>query len=260
MKITVETIKNLKNENAKMELIFNQFVIYGKKCSVYFADKHSMTTSYCRDYIASGLYDLLLKRIDYLKNNNENNYDNDTIIFIAFLSTKKLIKKVLATTNYSSYFKNNEYAYNNGDNTVYKMPKYKKSKNQYSEYRNIKKVNAHIIDIIDLLEQYENRDSRSQQRHNVYFKNDDSFVTTIREPYFTPEQELMRKLSYAYSKKYADRIRADKNYTRILFLKDKHDNNIVLSNTENHFLYDFKKRYNLEVLTSKELFFIVSNY
>ena len=259
MKITVETIKSCENNNKKMELIFNQFVDYGKKCSVYFADKHSMTLTYCRDYIASGLYDLLLKRIDYLTENNENNFDSDTIIFIAFLSTKKLIKKVLATTNYSSYFKNNNIAYNS-DNTIYKLPKYKKSKNQYSEYRNIKKVNSHIIDIVDILAQYENRDSRSEQRHNVYIDNDDTFSMTIKEPYFTPEQELLRKLSYAYSKKYADKIRSDKNYNRILFLKDKHDKNIVLSNTENHFLYDFKKRYNLEVLTSKELFYIVSNY
>ena len=259
MKITVETIKSCKDNNKKMELIFNQFVDYGKKCSVYFADKHSMTLTYCRDYIASGLYDLLLKRIDYLQKNNENNNDYDTIIFIAFLSTKKLIKKVLATTNYSSYFKNNNIAYNS-DSTIYKLLKYKKSKNQYSEYRNIKKVNSHIIDIVDILAQYENRDSRSVQRHNVYFADDDTFSMTLREPYFTPEQELLRKLSKAYSTQFANKIKNDKKYDRLNFIFDKIKNDVPLANSEVDFLYNFKKRYNLEVLNSKELFYIVSNY
>lgn len=259
MKITVETIKSCENNNKKMELIFNQFVDYGKKCSPYFADKHSMTKTYCRDYIASGLYDLLLKRIDYLTENNENNFDTDTIIFVAFLSTKKLIKKVLATTNYSSYFKNNTIAYN-GDSTVYKLPKYKKSANQFNEYRNVKKVNSHIIDIVDILAQYENRDARSEQRHNVYFADDDTFSMTIKEPYYTPEQDLLRKLSRAYSVQFASKIKNDKKFNRLNFIFDKIKNNENLANSEVDFLYNFKKRYNIECMTSKELMYIVSNY
>ena len=259
MKITVGTIKNCENNNKKMELIFNQFVDYGKKCSVYFADKHNMTITYCRDYIASGLYDLLLKRIDYLQENNENNNDYDTIIFIAFLSTKKLIKKVLATTNYSGYFKNSTIAYN-GDSTIYKLPKYKKSKNQFSEYRNIKKVNSHIIDIVDILAQYENRDSRSTQRHNIYFADDDTFSMTIKEPYFTPEQDLIRKLSRFYSMQFSNKIKNDKKFDRLNFIFDKIKNNGNLASSEVDFLYNFKKRYDIECLTSKELLYIVSNY
>ena len=259
MKITIETIKN-KSVNEVKELFYNEFLNYGKICSKYIANKHDMSIEYCSMYIASGLYMLMLDRIEQVKENNEFNLDNYGIMLYSFLCTKKLVKKIMAITNYSSYFKNNSIAYENTENTIYKLPKYKKSKNQYSEYRNIKKVNSHVIDIIDVLEQKENRTSKK----NLSLDNDlyegVSFNEFIISYYPTPEQDLLNKLSYAYSKKYADRIRSDKNYDRILFLKDKHDKNITLSNTENHFLYDFKKRYNLEVLTSKELFYIVSNY
>lgn len=259
MKITLETIKN-KSVNEVKELFYNEFLNYGKSCSKYIADKHDMSTEYCSMYIASGLYMLMLDRIEQVKENNEFNLDNYGIMLYSFLCTKKLVKKIMAMTNYSGYFKNNNIAYESTENTIYKLPKYKKSKNQYSEYRNIKKVNSHVIDIIDVLEQKENRTSKK----NLSLDNDlyegVSFNEFIVSYYPTPEQELLNKLSYAYSKKYADRIKSDKNYDRILFLKDKHDKNVTLSNTENHFLYDFKKRYNLEVLTSKELFYIVSNY
>lgn len=259
MKITLETL-NTMNESAIMELFYNQFLGYGKKSAQYIADKHDMSIEYCSMYIAAGLYMLMLDRIEQVKENNEHNLDYFGIMLYSFLSTKKLVKKIMAMTNYSSYFKNNEYAYNSGDKTLYKMDKYKKSKNQYSEYRNIKKVNPHVIDIIDVLEQKENRTSKK----NLSLDNDlyegVSFNEFIVSYYPTPEQALLNKLSYAYSKKYADRIRSDKNYDRIIFLRDKHNKDIPLSNTENHFLYDFKKRYGLEVLTSKELFYIVSNY
>jgi len=260
MKITLETL-NTMNESAIMELFYNQFLGYGKKSAQYIANKHDMSIEYCSMYIASGLYMLMLDRIEQVKENNENGFNENEILLYSFLCTKKLVKKIMAMTNYSSYFKNNEYAYNSDvEKTLYKMPKYKKSKNQYSEYRNIKKVNSHVIDIIDVLEQKENRTSKK----NLSIDNDMfegvSFRESIVSYYPTPEQALLNKLSYAYSKKYADRIRSDKNYDRIIFLRDKHNKDIPLSNTENHFLYDFKKRYGLEVLTSKELFYIVSNY
>lgn len=259
MKITIETIKN-KSVNEVNELFYNEFLTYGKKSAMYIASKHDMSIEYCSMYIASGLYMLMLDRIEQVRENNEFNLDSYGIMLYSFLCTKKLVKKIMAMTNYSSYFKNNSIAYETTENTIYKLPKYKKSKNQYSEYRNIKKVNSHVIDIIDVLEQKENRTNKK----NLSLDNDlfdgVSFNEFIVSYYPTPEQELLNKLSYAYSKKYADKIRQDKNYDRIIFLRDKHNNNVPLSNTENHFLYDFKKRYNLEVLTSKELFYIVSNY
>ena len=260
MKITLETLNTMDVKNI-MELFYNQFLDYGKKSAVYIADKHDMSKEYCSLYIASGLYMLMSDRIEQLTENNANGLTGNEILLYAFLGTKKLVKKIMAITNYSSYFKNNEYAYNSDtEKTLYRMPKYKKSKNQYSEYRNIKKVNSHVIDIIDILEQKENRTSKKNLSIDSDMFEGVSFRDSIVSYYPTPEQELLNKLSYVYSKKYADKIRSDKNYDRIIFLRDKHNKNVPLSNTENHFLYDFKKRYNLEILTSKELFYIVSNY
>lgn len=254
MKITIETLNTMKQSEI-MELFYNQFLSYGKKSAMYIADKHDMSKEYCAMYIASGLYMLMLDRIEQLK---ENENDLTLIQLKAFYGTLKLVKKVMAITNYSSYFKNNDYAYNNGDNTVYKMPKYKKSKNQYSEYRNIKKVNSHVIDIIDILEQKENR----SHKKDLSLENDSEydFRNNIVSYYPTPEQALLNKLSYAYSKKYADKIRSDKKYDRLCFIFDKIKNDVNLANSEVDFLYNFKKRYNLEVLTTKELLYIVSNY
>lgn len=253
MKITIETIQN-KKLNEVNELFYNSFLQYGKKTADYIASKHDMSKEYCAMYIASGLYTLYIERYEQLKEVEPKFYER---LIMAYYGTRKLVKKIMAITNYSSYFKNNAVAYETTENTIYKLPKYKKSKNQYSEYRNIKKVNSHVIDIIDILEQKENRSHKKELSidNETY-----DFRNNIVSYYPTPEQELLNKLSRAYSAQFASKIRNDKNYNRVLFLKDKHNKNVTLSNTENHFLYDFKKRYGLEVLTSKELFYIVSNY
>lgn len=259
MKITIETLKNL-NQSAIMELFYNEFKNYGKKCAVYIAKNHDMTETYCADYIASGLFELFINRCEKL-HENENGYEfsRETMLY-SFLGTKKLIKKIMAITNYSSYFKNNNYAY--GDNeTKYKMNAYKHSKNQFSEYRNVKKVNSHIIDIVDILEQKENRTSKKLYSLNTPINDDGDEVGVFIQSYYpSPDEELLNKLSRFYSRKTARKIRSDKKYYRILEIETKIKQSVKLENSDVDFLHNFKKRNNLDVLTTKELLYIVSNY
>lgn len=263
MKITVEQLKEL-NEQSINELFFNDFLDYGKNCAKYIAHNHDMTIDYCISYIASGLYMLYIDRLDFLRKNNENNLNEHEQYLYAFLGTKNLIRKILANTNYSSYFKNNDYAYNNQNETIYKMSKYKKSKNEYSEYRNVKKVNSHIMDIIDVLEQKENRANRLSARHDYYFDNETIEYLQTRETinnyYPSPEQALLNKLSRFYSAQYANKIKSDKKYFRLLEIEKKIKNGETLSNTNNKWLSDFRKKYGLNCLNTSELLYIVNNY
>lgn len=253
MKITVETIKN-KKLNEVNELFYNSFLEYGKKTADYIANKHDMSKEYCAMYIASGLYTLYLERFEQLRENGE--------LFIealvkAYYGTRKLVKKIMAITNYSSYFKNNNIAYD-GDSTIYKLPKYKKSKNQYSEYRNIKKVNSYVIDIIDVLEQKENRSHKKEL--SIDNDTDYDFRNNIVSYYPTPEQALLNKLSIAYSVKYAQKIRSHKKYYRLIEIENNIKNNIVLTSSDKMFIDYFKKSLGLEELRTKELLYIASNY
>lgn len=259
MKITIETLNNLKQSDI-MELFYNEFLAYGRKCALYVAHNHDMTIEYCACYIASGLFELFLTRCEKLhENENGLNFSRETMLY-SFLGTKKLVKKIMAMTNYSSYFKSNVKAYEAGPDTVYKLPAFKKTKNKYSEYRNIKKVNSHIIDIVDILEQKENRTSKK----NLSLDNDlyegVSFKTSIVSYYPTPEQELLNKLSYKYSAITSAKIRGDKKYDRLMSIQKKFSEGVTLANSEVDFLHNFKKRHGLEMLTTKELFYIVSNY
>ena len=280
-KITLETLKNL-NQSAIMELFYNEFLDYGKKCALYVARYHDMSVTYCADYIASGLFELFLTRCEKLhENENGLEFSRETMLY-SFLGTKKLIKKIMAMTNYSSYFKNNAKAYSTSfkdtllnsevatyceqtenklySKTNYKLPAYKKTKNKYSEYRNIKKVNAHIIDIVDILEQKENRTSKkSLSLDNDLFEGL-SAKETIVSYYPTPEQELLNKLAYKYSAITSAKIRSDKKFDRLQAIEKKFSEGVNLASSEIDFLYNFKKRLNLEVLTTKELFYIVNNY
>lgn len=261
MKITLETLKNL-NQSAIMELFYNEFKDYGKKCAVYVAKNHDMSETYCADYIASGLFELFLNRCEKLHGEEKNaslEFSRETMLY-SFLGTKKLIKKIMAVTNYSSYFKNNDYAY--GDNeTKYRMNEYKNSKNKYSEFCNVKKVNSHIIDIVDILEQKENRTSKKLYSLNATINDKgDEYGIFVKSYYPTPEQELLNKLSRFYSRRTADKIRSDKKYARFVELSEKNYNGIVLENKDVDFMYNFKKRNNLLELSSKEVFYIVSNY
>ena len=258
-KITLETISNL-NQSEIMELFYNQFLDYGKKCALYVAHNHDMTIEYCADYIASGLFELFLTRCEKLHENEEGlNFSRETMLY-SFLGTKKLIKKIMAMTNYSSYFKSNVKAYENSKETIYKLPAFKKTKNKYSEYRNIKKVNSHIIDIVDILEQKENRTSKKSLSLDNDLYEGVSFKTSIVSYYPTPEQELLNKLSYKYSTITSAKIRSDKKFNRLQAIEKKFSEGVKLANSEVDFLHNFKKRYNLEVLTTKELFYIVNNY
>lgn len=263
MKITIETLSNLTQSDI-MELFYNEFKNYGKKCALYIARNHDMTIEYCADYIASGLFELFINRCEKLHSEIDNSdksleFSRETMLY-SFLGTKKLIKKIMAMTNYSSYFKNNNYAYGDSE-TKYKMDAYKHSKNQFSEYRNVKKVNSHIIDIVDILEQKENRTSKKLYSLNTPINDDgDEMGVFIHSYYPTPEQELLNKLSRFYSRKTADKIRHDKKYARFVELSEKNYNGIVLENKDVDFMYNFKKRNNLLELSSKEVFYIVSNY
>lgn len=257
-KITLETISNL-NQSAIMELFYNEFLDYGKKCALYIAHNHAMTIEYCACYIASGLFELFLTRCEKLhESDNGYLFSRETMLY-SFLGTKKLVKKIMAMTNYSSYFKNNNYAYGDSE-TKYKMNAYKKSKNKYSEYRNVKKVNSHIIDIVDILEQKENRTSKKSLSLDAELFEGVSFGNTITSYYPTPEQELLNKLSYKYSAITSAKIRNDKKFDRLQAIEKKFNNGVKLANSEVDFLHNFKKRHGLEMLTTKELFYIVNNY
>ena len=282
MKITLETLNTMDNSKI-MELFYNEFLNYGKKCALYIAHNHDMTVDYCAGYIASGLFELFLTRCEKLhgEDNASLYFSRETMLY-SFLGTKKLIKKIMAMTNYSSYFKNNAKAYNTSfkdtllnsevatyceqtenklySKTNYKLPAYKKTKNKYSEYRNIKKVNAHIIDIVDILEQKENRTSKkSLSLDNDLFEGL-SAKDTIVSYYPNPEQVLMNKLSYKYSAITSAKIRSDKKFDRLQAIEKKFSEGVNLASSEIDFLYNFKKRLNLDVLTTKELFYIVNNY
>lgn len=286
MKITIETLENL-SQSAIMELFYNEYLQYAKKCSVYVAKNHDMSETYCTNYIASGLFELFLNRCEKLHSEIENNkkslnFSRETMLY-AFLGTKKLIKKIMAMTNYSSYFKNNAKAYNTSfkdtlssatiatyceqiegpiySKTNYKVKAYKNSKNKYSEYRNVKKVNSHIIDIVDILEQKENRTSKKLYSLNETVNdNGDEYGIFIKSYYPTPEQELLNKLSRLYSRKTAIKIRSDKKYARFVELSKKNYSGERLENKDVDFMYNFKKRNNLLELSSKEVFYIVDNY
>lgn len=259
MKITLETLKNL-NQSAIMELFYNEFKNYGKKCAVYVAKNHDMSETYCADYIASGLFELFLNRCEKLhENENGLEFSRETMLY-SFLGTKKLIKKIMAMTNYSSYFKNNDYAY--GDNeTKYRMNSYKNSKNKYSEFRNVKKVNSHVIDIVDILEQKENRTSKKLYSLNETINdNGDEYGIFVKSYYPTPEQELLNKLSKLYSHKMARKIRSDKKYYRVLEIENKMQVSEGLTQCDYDFIKRLKERNNCEALNFKEILYVVNNY
>lgn len=264
MKITIENLKNL-NQSAIMELFYNEFKNYGKKCAVYVAKNHDMSETYCADYIASGLFELFLNRCEKLHSEIANSkksleFSRETML-IAFLGTKKLIKKIMAMTNYSSYFKSNARAYEAGPDTVYKLNAFKHSKNKYSEFRNVKKVNSHIIDIVDILEQKENRTSKKLYSLNETINdNGDEFGVFVKSYYPTPEQELLNKLSRFYSRRTADKIRSDKNYYRLVEIETKISKSVPLENVDKQTIKNLKKRLGIEELKTKEILYIVSNY
>ena len=257
-KITIETLKNL-NQSDIMELFYNEFLSYGKKCALYIARYHDMTIEYCACYIASGLFELFLTRCEKL-HENENGYEfSREVMLYSFLGTKKLVKKIMAMTNYSSYFKNNNYAYGGGD-TKYKMCFQKYSKNPYNEFRNVKKVNSHIVDIVDILEQKENRTSKKNLSLDGDLFEGVSFKDSIVSYYPTPEQALLNKLAHQYSAITSAKIRNNKKFDRLQAIEKKFSNGENLANSEIDFIYNFKKRLNLDTLTTKELFYIVNNY
>ena len=258
-KITLETISNL-NQSAIMELFYNEFLAYGKKCSLYIAHNHDMTIEYCTNYIASGLFELFLSRCEKLHENEEGyNFSRETMLY-SFLGTKKLVKKIMAVTNYSSYFKNNVKAYENGNETIYKLPAFKKSKNKFSEFRNVKKVNSSTIDIVDVLEQKENRTSKKLLSLDNELFEGVSISNTIASYYPTPEQDLLNKLSRVYSVQFAKKIRSDKKFYKIVELENKINNDETLLQKDYDFIKRFKERYNMEVLNFKEILYIVNNY
>lgn len=280
MKITIETLKNL-NQSAIMELFYNEFLNYGKKCALYVARNHDMTITYCADYIASGLFELFLNRCEKLHSEDKKSgleFSRETMLY-SFLGTKKLVKKIMAMTNYSSYFKSNTRAYNTSfkdslgaeamatyceqidgpiySKTNYKVKAYKNSKNKYSEFRNVKHVNGHTVDIVDILEQKENRTSKKNLSLDNDLYDGVSFASSIVSHYPTPEQELLNKLSRFYSRCTANKIRAHKKYDTFYRIATSED---IQSKSDQNFIAYFKKSMGLESLNTKEILYVVSNY
>lgn len=216
-----------KNENQVKELIFNQFLDYGKKTAKYIASKHNMSLSYCTGYIASGLYTLTCERYnkEYVNIDNIGDFNTDDF-FVCFLSTKKLIKVILGNTNYKTY------DIEKGNN-----------------------INSTVIDIIDVLEQRENR---TNKKTISYDSEENSYIRDSLQSYYdTPETALMKKLSYYYSYQKVKEIKSDKKINRVIALMNRSDK---LENSDRFFLNYFRKKHNIESITNKELFYLISNY
>jgi len=281
MKITIETLSNL-NQSAIMELFYNEFLNYGRKCAMYIAHNHDMSLDYCTNYIASGLFDLFLTRCEKLHESEDGyNFSRETMLY-SFLGTKKLVKKIMAMTNYSSYFKDNKKAYNTSfkdtlsadslsvyceqigskvySKTNYKLPAFKKSKNKYSEYRNIKRVNSHTIDIVDVLEQKENRTSKKSLSLDTELFEGVTIATTITSYYPTPEEELLNKLSRVYSHRTAIAIRSDVAFDKLEIIALKVSASEPLNHAEKMTIQNMKNRLGLKDLKTKDILYIVKNY
>ena len=116
-------------------------------------------------------------------------------------------------------------------------------------------INASIIDIIDVLEQRENR---TNKKTISYDNEDNSYIRDSLQSYYdTPESALMKKLSYYYSSKKVRELKSDDKITRVIAIMNR-DNNITKS--DNMFLLRFKLKHNIEVISNKELFYLISNY
>ena len=220
-------LKDIKGMNEKQikELIFNQFLDFGKKTAKYIAGKHNMSLSYCAGYIASGLYMLTCERYDkaYTSIDNIGGFSSSDF-FVCFLSTKKLVKMILGNTNYKSY------DLQKGNN-----------------------INAKVIDIVDVLEQKENR---TNKKSISYDDIDNGLKDRLQSYYDTPETALMKKLSYEVSYKKVAELKKDVKINRVMAImsRDKKDN------TDIKFLSYFKKKHGLELVSNKELYYLISNY
>ena len=167
----------------------------------------------------------------------ENELNEKQIFLYSFLGIKKLIKIIVSNTNYLGYFKNNK---------------------KYGDFKNKRvNTNAHLIDIVDVLEQKENKSSK---KSISYDDIDNGIKDKLVSSYGNPENELLKKLSRFYSAKYARIIKNDKKYNRLKRIENDINNKVKLSDSDVDFIYYFKKRHNIETLSTKEVFYIMNNY
>lgn len=219
-KIIFDDIKNM-NKSDIEKLFFNDFLTYGHSVAKYLHNKHDMTLKYCASYVASGLYMLMTERYNTI---NESNTFNSELLFIAYVSTKKLIKVILGNTNYKAY-----------------------------DIKNGNNINSKVIDIIDVLEQKENRTSK---KSISYDDIDNGLKDRLQSYYDTPETSLMKKLSYEISYKKVSELKRDTKINRVMAImqREKKDN------TDVKFLSYFKKKHGIELVSNKELYYLLSNY
>jgi len=220
MNIIFDDVKNMSKPDIE-KLFFNDFLTYGHNVAKYIADKHGMSQTYCESYIASGLFMLMTERYSAI---NESNTFNSELLFIAYLSTKKLVKMILGNTNYKSY-------------------DIKKGNN----------INSKVIDIIDVLEQKENRTSK---KAISYDDADNGLRDRLQSYYDTPETALLKKLSYEVSYKKAAELKKDVKINRVMAIMEREKKD----NTDIKFLSYFKKKHGLELVSNKELYYLISNY
>ena len=220
-KIIFDDIKNMSKTDIE-KLFFNDFLSYGHNTAKYLHNKHDMSLVYCESYIASGLYMLMTERYNAI---NESNTFNSELLFIAYVSTKKLIKVILGNTNYKAY-----------------------------DVKNGSNINSKVIDIIDVLEQKENRTSK---KSISYDDIDNGLKDRLQSYYDTPETAFMKKLARYYSNKKVREIKSDNKINRVIAIMNRDDN---ITKSDNMFLLRFKLKHNIEVISNKELFYLISNY
>ena len=114
-------------------------------------------------------------------------------------------------------------------------------------------INAKVIDIVDVLEQKENR---TNKKSISYDDIDNGLKDRLQSYYDTPETALMKKLSYEVSYKKVAELKKDVKINRVMAImsRDKKDN------TDIKFLSYFKKKHGLELVSNKELYYLISNY
>jgi hypothetical protein len=220
MNIIFDDVKSMSELDIE-KLFFNDFLTYGHNVAKYIAAKHDMSLTYCESYIASGLFMLMTERYSAI---NESNAFNSKLLFVAYLSTKKLVKMILGNTNYKSY-------------------DIKKGNN----------INAKVIDIVDVLEQKENRTSK---KAISYDNIDNGLKDRLQSYYDTPETALLKKLSYEVSYKKAAELKKDAKINRVITIMEREKKD----NTDIKFLSYFKKKHGIELISNKELFYLISNY
>lgn len=234
-----------KSHKEKYNIVYTQFMDYGKMQAPYLANKHDMSENYCACYIASGLFQKYLqlkakKIADFGSFYNNVDYESLCHVFA-------LVRKVKNNLN----FKPCGY-YTDGvkktvtDDLCYLPNIGYVDISRKSELVREKMTNTKTVDIVDILSQWENRDARTQaKKTRRYFEGDDgnSELEHISSHYGIPETKLLNKCARARARSETDYYKNHcSNFSRILHIVSKSENR---TGAERVALNDFRKRYSV---------------